>query len=353
VIGALLVKSANARDPRANLTEHTARTAATVPLPAARALYLRGLNAWDDRTKDGLDAAVAYFRRATELDPEYAEAHAGLAEAYVRIGYFGYRPADAMFPKAKAAALRSLQLDSTLASARTALATELIWEHDFAGAESEYRKAILLEPTNASAHQWYGVLLMILRRVPESVAEERRAADLEPLTLQIQNNYATFLNASGDHAGALRQFEKVVGEEPDSAWVRRNPWVLANMSRVYADNGQYATALQMINRAVAIIPDNPRALRTLSVIYHLMGRSDLARQAFARADTSNEQYAAYRGMGYAVEGKPDSAFIWFDRVEKWGIQPMLSLQSDRLIGPMRGDPRYVALMRRLGIPDGH
>ena len=353
LIGAVVVKEAEGRNSRAGLAENTARRGSRIPLPAARTAYLHGLNAWEDRTKEGHDRAIVYFRRATELDPEYAEAYAGLAEAYVRIGYFGYRPAEAMFPKAKAAALRSLQLDSSLASARTALATELIWEHDFAGAESEYRKAIALEPTNATAHQWHGVLLKILGRVPEAVGEERRAADLEPLSLQIQNNYATFLNASGNHPGALRQFQKVVGEEPDSAWVSRNPWVLANMSRVYADNGQYANALRMINRALEIVPRIPRALHTKAAIYVEMGRSDLASQAFARADTSNEQYAAYRGMVYAVEGKADSAFLWFDRVEKWGIQPMLTLQSDGLIEPMRSDSRYKALLRRIGITNGN
>jgi tetratricopeptide (TPR) repeat protein len=293
-----------------------------------------------------------YFRRATQLDPGYAEAYAGLAEAYVRIGYFGYRPADAMFPKAKAAARRAIQLDSTLASAHTALATELIWEHDFAGAEQEYRNAISWQPANATAHQWYGVLLMILRRVPAAVEEERRAADLEPLSLQIQNNYATFLNISGEHRGALRHFQKTVGEEPDSAWVRRNPWVLANMARVYADNGQYETALRMINRALEIVPRMPRALHTLAAIYGAMGRPALARQALSGADTANEQYAAYRGMVYADQGNADSAFLWFDRQEKWGIQPMLSLQSDRHIDPLRGDARFRALLRRLGIPLG-
>src|SRR5205823_12701047 len=128
-----------------------------------------------------------YFRRATELDPGYAEAYAGLAEAYVRIGYFGYRPADAMFPKAKAAALRAIQLDSTLSSARTALATELIWEHDFAGADQQYRNAISLQPANATAHQWYGVLLMILRRVRAAVDEDQRPADPGPPSAQTQN----------------------------------------------------------------------------------------------------------------------------------------------------------------------
>lgn len=342
VIGVLTVKSGQGRD--------SARLRSSISLPAARDAYLRGISAWEDRTREGHDNAIVYFRRATELDPGYAEAYAGLAEAYVRIGYFGYRPADAMFPKAKAAALRAIQLDSTLASAHTALATELIWEHDFAGAEQEYRKAISLEPANATAHQWHGVLLMILGRVRAAVEEERRAADLEPLSLQIQNNYATFLNISGDHLGALRHFQKTVGEEPDSAWVRRNPWVLANMARVYADNGQYESALRMINRALEIVPRIPRALHTLAAIYGGMGRPDLARQAFSRADTSNEQYAAYRGMVYADQGNADSAFFWFDRQEQWGIQPMLSLQSDRHIDPLRSDARFRALLGRLGIP---
>jgi DNA-binding SARP family transcriptional activator len=349
LVGAVMVQKGEARDPRSRLAENAALRGLRIPVPAARTAYLLGLSAWDDRTKEGNDRAVAYFRRATELDPEYAQAYAGLAEAYVRIGYFGYRPAGAMFPKAKAAALRSVQLDSTLAPARTALATELIWEHDFTGAESEYRKAISLEPTNATAHQWYGVLLMILRRIPESVAEESRAAELEPLNLQIQNNYATFLNASGDHAGALRQFQKTVGEEPDSAWTSRNPWVLNNMARVYADNGQYDKAIGTMNRALKIVPGNSRALHTIAEIYDQMGRRDLARQAFARADTSSEQYAAYRGILYAGEGMADSAFLWFDRVEKWGIQPMLSMQADRHIDPMRSDPRYRELLRRIGI----
>jgi len=350
VIATLLVTSAQRRDSRASVPGGATRDASRAPSPEARQEYLRGLTAWDDRTKEGNDRAVALFRRATEIDPEYAAAHAALAEAYVRIGYFGYRPADAMFPKAKAAALRSLQLDSTIASAHTALATELIWEHDFAGAEAEYRRTIALDPADATAHQWYGVLLMILRRIPASVAEERRASELAPLSLQTQSNYATFLNASGDHAGALRHFQKTIGEEPDSAWVGRNPWVLANMSLVYADNGQYGAAVRWMKRALEIVPRHPRALHGMAKIYAMMGRTDLAHEAFARADTSNEQYSAYRGLMYAGEGERDSAFYWFDRTPRLGIQTMLTLQADARIDPMRGDPRFRALLARLGIP---
>jgi tetratricopeptide (TPR) repeat protein len=254
-----------------------------------------------------------------------------------------------MFPKAKAAALRSLQLDSTLASAHAALAYELTWERDFARAESEFRKALAFDPAYATGHQWYALLLMILGRVPESVAEIGRAAQLDPLSLQIQNNYGMFLNISGEHLAALRQFQKVVGEEPDSAWVSRNPWLLSNMSRVYADNGQYANAIRAIDRALKIVPRHPRALYALAVIYNQMGRGDMARQAFAHADTSNENYAPYRGMLYAAEGKADSAFLWFGRVERWGLQSMLNLRADPHLHPVRGDPRYRDLLTRLGI----
>lgn len=349
LIGALTVKNGQVGNP-SGVAENTPRNRSRFPLPAARDAYLRGITAWEDRTREGHDHAIAHFRRATQLDPGYAEAYAQLAEAYVRIGYFGYRPAEAMFPKAKAAALRSMALDSTLATPHTAMATVLSWEHDFAGAESEYRRAISLDPSNASAHQWYGVMLMMLGRVAEAIAEEKRASELEPLNLQIQNNYAIFVNASGDHLAALRQFEKTIGEEPDSAWVRRNPWVLENMARVYADNGQYVTAERMMSRALEIVPRNPRALRTMASIYHRMGRGDLAGRTFAGADASNEQYPAYRGLVYADQGLPDSAFLWFARQEKWGIQPVLSLQADRRLDYLRKDPRFQALLGRIGIP---
>ncbi|HZE07119.1 MAG TPA: tetratricopeptide repeat protein, partial [Gemmatimonadaceae bacterium] len=235
------------------------------------------------------------------------------------------------------------------ASARTALATELVWEHDFKGAETQYRKAISLEPSNALAHQWYGVLLMMLGKQTDAVAEEKIASDLEPLSLQIQNNYATFVNIAGDHGVALRQFQKTIVEEPDSSWVRRNPWVLSNMARVYADNGEYATAIQMTNRALEIVPGVPRAVYGLAVIFDEMGRRDLARRAFARADTTSDQYAAYRGMLYGEEGDIDSAFVWFDRQKTWGIQATLSMQSDRRLGRLRAEPRYRVLLSRIGI----
>jgi hypothetical protein len=202
-IGAVTMKNRQRWDHRPTPADNSARRS-KIPLPAARDSYLHALNAWSDGSKEGLDTAVVYFRRATELDHGYAEAYAGLADAYVMLAYFGYRPSDAMFPKAKEAALRSIQLDSTLASAHPALAYELTWERDFAGANAEFRKAIALDPTHATtqaitfdptyatAHQWYAILLMILSQKPEAASPGPRAANQDSFSLHVPVTEVTF-----------------------------------------------------------------------------------------------------------------------------------------------------------------
>jgi len=203
LIGAATVESRQGQN-RTSLRPNAARRGSTIALPAARDSYVRAIHAWSDGSKEGLDTAVVYFRRATELDPEYAEAYAGLADAYVMLGYFGYRQKEATFPKAKAAALRSLRLDSTLASARPALAYMLTWERDFVGADSEFRKAVALDPTyvtanatesdpiHVTAHQWYTTLLMILGREPQAGMPSQRPVNQNPFALNAPVIEVTF-----------------------------------------------------------------------------------------------------------------------------------------------------------------
>lgn len=315
----------------------------------AKHFYLSGVNAWNDRSKDALDSAVVRFRRAVEVDPLYADAHAGLANAYVMIGYSGYRPAAAMFPKSKAAALRSIALDSTKAAPYAALGMELTWERKFDDAERAFRRSLSLDPGYATAHQWYGILLMIVGRRDESVAELKRAAELDPLSLQIQNNYAAFMNAVGDRAGALRHYRKVIEEEPDSAWVNRNPWLLTNIASAYAASGEMDRALRAAEQAVKILPGHPRAVGSLAGVYRQMGDMEKARAINATADSTNEHYAAYRAFWHVNTGELDSAFVWFDRVKEWGIPIMISMRN--VGGPeVKRDARYVALLRRIGMP---
>ncbi|MEO8578241.1 MAG: tetratricopeptide repeat protein, partial [Gemmatimonadales bacterium] len=342
---ALIIVLPGARDENPPSVSHSASRRQVDP--EAKASYRRGLDAWSDRSKDGLDSAVIYFRRAIEIDPLYADAYGGLASAYVLLGYSGYRPSAAMFPKSRAAAFEAIKLDSALAAPYAALGMELTWERKFSKAENSFQKAIAIDPRYATAHQWYGILLMIVGRVPEAVTETGRAAELDPLSLQIQNNYATFLSASGDRAAATRQYQKMIAEEPDSAWVGRNPWLLTNMSSVYAANGKFDAALRAARRAVEIAPRHPRSLLALASVYLKMGQPESARRIFARADSTHEHYYGHLGLLYVSLGKPDSAFAAFDRVSDWGIPLMISLRNPR---PLWNDPRYVALLERLGMP---
>jgi tetratricopeptide (TPR) repeat protein len=203
LVGAVTVRTRQRLDHRTGIAPSTAPGKSRLVVASARDAYVRGLNAWSDGSRDGLDSAVEYFTRATELDPAYAEAYAGLADAYVMLGYFGYRPSDAMLPKAKEAALRAMQIDSTLASPHPALAYELAWERDFVGANSEFRKAVALDPTYVTAkaiavdpmyvteHQWYAILLMILGDKPQ-VGEEIRTANRNAFSVNVPIVEITF-----------------------------------------------------------------------------------------------------------------------------------------------------------------
>lgn len=337
------------QDSRGTPDSTPAPTAAPLD-PAAKEMYLRGINFWNDRSKLSLDSAVIYFRKAVERQPDFAPAHAGLADAYVMIGYSGYRTAGAMFPKAKAAALRAIDLDSTLAAPYAALGMELTWERKFAEAGTVFRKALRLDPSYATAHQWYGILLMIVGRTSNAVSETGKAAELDPLSLQIQNNYASFLAGSGQTRAALRHYQKVVGDEPDSAWVRRNPWLLANMASTYAANGLYDKALTYGKRAVEILPGHPRAVAALANVYYRMGDKQEAKRVFATADTANEHYPAYRALRYVSEGQPDSAFLWFGRVREWGIPILISMPGLRRSKVVGDDQRLHELFDRIGLP---
>jgi len=345
IIASVIGTSVIPREGVAPIQEAAGRRSGSLNREAHEA-YLRGVNAWNDRSSRSLDTAVVHFRTAIEMEPIYPQAYAGLANAYVMLGYSGYRPGNAMFPKAKGAAQRAIQLDSTVSEAYAALGMELTWERNFSAAEVAFQKAISLDPDYATAHQWYGILHFISGRAAEAVIETRRAAELDPLSLQIQNNYATFLSNSGERAAALSHYQKVVGEEPDSAWVRRNPWLLTNMAGVYAANGRHSEALRFAEQAVKVLPGHPRALSALAGVYRSMGKREQSRQVFARSDTTNDHYEAYRGLFYAAEGDADSAFASFDRVEDWGIPVLISLRN---LPKIKGDLRYGALLTRLGM----
>jgi tetratricopeptide (TPR) repeat protein len=199
-------------------------------------------------------------------------------------------------------------------------------------------------------HQWYGLLLAYLGRPAEAAQQTAVAARLDPLSVQINNMLGAMLSDAGDTQGALRQFERTVNAEPDSAWVRENPWVLSNYGSVAADAGRHEQAVRLIERALQVVPSHPRPLLDLARVYLRVNDTASARAAFARADTANPQYAMYRGLFHASLGEIDSAFAWLDRVHDWSLPALITLNSSHGFGALRADPRYGRIRARLGMP---
>jgi Tfp pilus assembly protein PilF len=318
--------------------------------PRARSLYLRARTLWEKRTKDGLEEALVLYRRATERDPAYAAAYAGLAESYVMLGYFGFAPADAMFPKARAAAERALQLDPNAGDAYAALGQALAWQHEWASAERTYQRALEVAPNDATVHQWYALLLAYLGRPREAALHTGHASQLDPLSVQINNMYGMMLYNAGDLAGALRQFERTVVAEPDSAWVRQNPWVLDNFGVVAAAAGRHDQAVRLIERALQVVPTHPRPLLDLAYVYIRAGDTARARAVFARADTAHPHYRLARAQLHALLGELDEAFAWLDRVQEWALPSLVGMNSDPRYAALRADPRYRRVRDRLRLP---
>lgn len=318
--------------------------------PAARVLYLRGRAQWNKRSKLGLDSAVVLYRHAIDRDPTFAAAYTGLAEAYVMLGYFGFAPTDATFPKSRAAALRALELDPHDGEAYAALGQVLAGEHAWAQADEAYRHALHLSPDNATVHQWYALLFAYLGRAHDAAVHTAMASRLDPLSVQINNMYGMMLYYDHDLNGAMRQYERTVVDEPDSAWVRQNPWVLTNFARVAIAAGHYEQALRLVNRALVVVPTHPRALFDLAMVYLAKGDTATARAALARADSTNPQSKADLACFYGLLGDFDRAYALFGQIHEMPLPQLVTITNEPALAAMRADPRYQQLRRRLGMP---
>jgi tetratricopeptide (TPR) repeat protein len=267
------------------------------------------------------------------------------------LGYFGFEPGDAMFPKARAAADRALELDPNAGEAYAALGQALTWQHAWSDAERAYLKALELTPNDATVHQWYALLLSYVGRAHEAAVHTGIAARLDPLSVQINNMHGMMLYYDGDLAGALRQYDHTVVNEPYSAWVHENPWVLTNFARVAAVAGRHEQALRLAKRAVVgAPPGHPRAVFEVALVNAVSGNRDEARRAYARADSNHPHYAYYHAWLDAVLGDLDSAYYWLDRVDQWGLPALVSLNNDPSLAKLRADPRFDRIRRRLALP---
>jgi len=313
----------------------------------AHRLYLKGRYFWNKRSEDGTRNAIGYFQQAIEQDPAYALAYTGLADSYSILAAFGIAAPREVFPKAKAAASRALEIDSTLAEAHVSLA--LILEHydwNWLGAEKEYKRAIELDPTYATALHWYGLLLLTLQRDDEAIATSEKAVRLDPLSLPIAASLGTVYLT-------LRQYEKAEAQcmkavEMDSSFAMAR----STLGAVYMAEGLYDKAIAEM-RAVAALPTStPEDVAYLGGAYAVGGRAKEAREILASLGArARERYVppVFFAMIYGALGDLDEAFKWCERAYEERDFYLENMPRSIEGGPLGADPRFRDIVRRMGL----
>ena len=314
--------------------------------PEAYQLYLEGMYQERKSTENAFKKAVRYFEQAVEKDPNFALAHAGLAETYSLLGDAGYLPPREAWPKAKAQAMEALRIDDTLAEAHTSLA--LVREYadwDWSGAESEFKRAVELSPNSSTAHLWYGYHLAKMGRLEEATRELRKAQELEPLSLRINTTVGWQLYLRHQYDQAIDQLQKTLEMDPNFAPAR---WILED---VYVQTGMYKEFLAEEEKALSLA-GNADLAASLGQEYKASGYRGvlLYRLGGLRELSKRGRVVSYAiAQIYARLGQKDQAFDWLKRAYEEHDSGIASLKVDPVFDSLRSDPRFQDLIRRLGL----
>ena len=256
--------------------------------PEAYVSYLKGRYFWNKRTADGLKAAVAYFNQAVDEDPSYAQAYSGLADTYALLGDWQYAvmtPKEAL-PKAKAAAVKALELNSALGEAHNSLAFCLDgFDWDFASAEKEFRRAIELNPGYATAHHWYAWHLALVGRNAEAVTEMRKAQNLDPLSLIINSDLAELLVIVHSYDESIEQSRKTIEMDPNFGLAHNQ------LAQAYLQEKNTDKAIPELQKALQLSGDSPTCIANLARAYAAAGKKDEALKLLS--DSMKGSNAAY------------------------------------------------------------
>src|SRR5580704_516330 len=344
------VASAIADEIRINLTPQEQASLKNVKVvnPEAYESYLKGRYFWNKRTADGLKAALAYFQQAIEQDPKYAQAYSGLADTYTLLGDWQYAvmtPKEAL-PKAKAAAIKALELDSALGEAHTSLAVCLDgFDWDFDAAEKEFQRAIELNPGYATAHHWYAWHLRHTGREEEAIAEMRKAEDLDPLSLIINSDLAELLVLAHSYDESIRQSRKTIEMDPNFAIAHNQ------LGQAYFQKQMYEAAIAELEKSVQLSGGSPTCVANLARAYAASGRRSEAEKLLGdlkKRSSPSASLASQIAIVYAALGDRDQAMNWLERGYEERFNPGVLLRPG--FDPLRSDSRFQNLAHRMGLP---
>ena len=309
-------------------------------------LYLKGLYFWNKRTEQGFRQAIECFQQAVAVDPNYARAYAGLADSYALMSAYGLTSSMELMPKARAAAVHALELNEGLAEAHTSLAViaqNYDWDWETAG--KEYRRAIQLNPNYATAHHWYGEYLALQGRFDEAFPEIERARQLDPLSLIIATDYGAILYFSRQYEPAIKQLRTVLDMEAN--------FPRAHMvAYAYVQEGSFTDALTDIGAWRQSGGDTPWPPAMEAYVYGREGQMAKAEPAL------RELQQMYRGqhldaapmfVAYIGMGDKNDAFTWLQKAYQEHSPALTALKVDPLYDPLRADPRFADILRRVNL----
>lgn len=346
------VSAAIVNEIRINLTPEERERLAKTPAVAPEAYenYLKGLYYWNKRSDENLTRAIGYFERATQLDPNYALAYAGLSDCYAIISaeIFGTMPASEAAPKARAAAVRALELDPTLAEAQTSLATEKFnYEWDWSGAAQGFERAIGLNPSYATAYQRYSLYLIAMGRAQDSFAQIQKARALDPLSLSINFSLGWRLYMARQYDPAITQLKDTLEMDPSYEL----PHLV--VGQAYEQKGNYPLAIPELRKAVELSRGTPLMVSALAHAYARSGNRAEAEKLLAQLQAkSMNQYVSpyYFAIVCVGLGRTEEALDWLEKAFGDRSNGLVFLKVEPELDDLRSNSRFIALQQKLEFP---
>jgi TolB-like protein/Flp pilus assembly protein TadD len=307
--------------------------------------YLKGRYYWNKRTADGLRMAITHFQEACDLDPQYALAYSGLADTYNVLGYYNIDAPATSYPRAKAAAARALEIDAELAEAHASLGYALLFfDRRYEDAARSLEHAIEVNPSYATAHQWYGWYLLVRERFDETVQALERAVKLDPLSLIINDHYAYALFLAGRYADAVSQIDRTLQLDP------RYPLGYWRLGSMLVHQGRLEEGIAAFEKAVAQ-SQGILARGYLGQALALAGRADEARTILHDLENSGGSYVSPldRALIHAGLGEVEAVMLALDQAVEQRVSDVVRLKLLPWPPEVRTDARFDRLVKRLGL----
>jgi serine/threonine-protein kinase len=315
--------------------------------PEAYQHYLHGRFYWNKRNAENIRRAIEQFKAAAEKDPGFALAYSGLADCYVVLPHYAGTWASETLSSAKAYATRAIEIDGSLAEAHASLGHFYVFSRNFVEAENAFKRSIELNPNYPTAHHWYSRYLRAVGRSDEALGEIRRARDLDPLSLVIMNNIAENYIERGDMNSALDECKRMLELDPSFFSTHQTLCI------IYSKQGRLAEALAAAQKSVEL---SNRSNQTLAMVGFVQGKSGRREAAQAIIVELEKRYAIKEADGrdlaivYMGLDEKDKAFEWLEKSYQDRSHYSAVLRLEPLFEPLRGDPRWNDLLRRVGLP---